>query len=73
MYNLDLLIFRVNTLQRYYIVEKLHLILMKSTFVQIGIYEIFLELIKNLLNKIDMIRFVNINQDVIQIDNYKNV
>lgn len=33
----------------------------------------FTELIKNLSNRIDMICFISIDQDVIKVDNYKNI
>lgn len=73
MYYCNLFICHANILRENHIVEELHLIIMKVTYLKIGIKEMLSELIKDLLNGINMIYFVSIDQDVFWINNYKNV
>lgn len=46
---------------------------MKIRFFQVGIQEILLELIEYLLNRIDIMYFIDVDQDIILVDNHKNI
>lgn len=57
------------------IVQKSNLILIKMIFVQIDIYQVYFSLFKDLLYNcyITRINIIIINQDIIQINNYKDI
>lgn len=73
MYGLDFLILYANTLREYHVVERLHLLLIKTTFLPVGIKEMDFELIDDPLNGIIVIRFVKVDQDIIQIYDLKDI
>lgn len=64
-YGFNPLIFHVNTSQKYHVAKELHLFLMILTFLQIDIQELFLELIENPPNRLNMIYFIGVNQNII--------
>lgn len=72
-YNLNLLIFYTNTLQKNYKAEELHLILMKTRFFQVDKQRMLFEQVKKPLNGISMIWFIDIEHDIIKINNHKNI
>lgn len=65
MYSLDLLIIHANLLQRDKVVEELYIFMMEITFLQVSIQRVLLELIENPLNSINMIRFIDVDHDII--------
>lgn len=73
MYNSHLFFFYVNILQKHHIAKKLYLIQIKAAFLWIGIQGILSELIKNLSNNINVICFVDVDQDIIRVNNHKNI
>lgn len=45
---------------------------MKTTFLQFGLQKMLFEVIENLLNCINIISFVDIDRNIIQVNNHKN-
>lgn len=64
---LNLFDFHVKFSQKHDVVEELHLILMKLTFFQVDIKQIFSQLFGNLLNGISIISFISIDLTIIYI------
>lgn len=73
MYSFVSLIFNANSVLRYYVIEELYFILMKSILLEASMTDNFVELIINPRNSDNMIYFIDVNQKVIQVDNHKNV
>lgn len=73
MYDLNLLIFYVNSLRRTYVAKESFLFLMKLTFFQVVIQRVFPELIEDLSKRVNMILFIDVDHDAIYIHNHKNV
>lgn len=72
-YDFDQLIFHTSFLQEEYVAQGLHLSLMKTIFFQIDIQKILLKLINDPLNDINIIRFIDANQDIIKVNNHINI
>lgn len=73
MYGLGYLVFYRHILRGYHIFRELLLILIKTTFLQVGIWELLYELIEELSNNINIILFVNVAQDIIKIYIHKDI
>lgn len=72
-YGFDYFVFYVNTLQDVYIAKKSHTILMKIIFLQVRIEKMLYDLIEKSSNGINIICFIGIDQNVIQINSNKNI
>lgn len=64
-YDLDQIVLYINTLQKNHVARELYLFLIKTIFLQVGMEKMLSELIKDLSNGINMICFVDVNQDLI--------
>lgn len=73
MYDVNSHIFYVNSLQGNDVVQKLHIILIKTTFVEISMQKMFSELIEEQLNGISIIYFVSLDQNIIRVNNQNNI
>lgn len=72
-YCLNLLVFYANPLQKHNIAKELYLILKKLIFLWVSLQQKLFQLVENSSNGIEMICFVDVDQNVIQVYNDKNV
>lgn len=73
MYSLDFSVIYVNALQRHHVAKKSYFISIKIIFLQVGIKRVLSKLIVESSNYINMICFVGIDQDIMQVYDYKNI